>query len=736
MTIRLLHRWPGLAALVLVLLLSLSGTALSVFPAADRLAAPQADPGLSVAELASRIITEHPAVEQIRRAPSGRITAYWFDGGVAGAATIEPATGKSAAPADANPVQRWLTNFHRSLLLEDGGRIVMALGALAMLVLSISGVLLVARRAGGWRRWFAPLKGPLAGRLHVEIARLAVAGLMLSSVTALWMTASTFGMLPDQPAALAVPAELSGKTGVSVAAAGILRDTPVSSLRELSFPAPDDPADVFTLRTDAGTGYIDQGTGALVAWHDLTGWERISETIYMLHTGQGAAALGLVLGLLALGVPLMAATGTFIWLAARRGRPRLRHNASRAAADTLILVGSEGGSTWGFAASLHKALHAAGRKVHTGALAAFDPARPGKAQHVIILAATYGDGDAPSSARGFLERLEAMATPPAAPLAVLGFGDSSFPAYCGYAERISRTAARKGWRQLLDAAKVDRQSPQDFARWGRDLGIMLGLQLDLVHQPVLPAATQLTLLSRRDFGAEVQAPSAILRFGLPRATLWQRLAGTGFTRFEAGDLLGVIPEGASTPRFYSLASGAGDGFIEIVVRRQPGGLCSGQLTMLEPGQTALAFLRPNPAFRPGAGKAPVILIGAGSGIGPLAGFVRANAAGRAMHLFFGMRDAASDFLYGDELTEWYAQGRLSSLVTAASRGRGPHYVQDALRTEARAVMQLVGDGARIMVCGGREMAGGVSDALGQILAPMGLTPAMLRAEGRYFEDAY
>ena len=43
---------------------------------------------------------------------------------------------------------------------------------------------------------------------------------------------------------------------------------------------------------------------------------------------------------------------------------------------------------------------------------------------------------------------------------------------------------------------------------------------------------------------------------------------------------------------------------------------------------------------------------------------------------------------------------------------------------------------RIMVCGGREMAAGVSEALGHILAPVGLTPAMLRAEGRYVEDVY
>ena len=58
--IRVLHRWPGLLALALVTVLTLSGAALSVFPAAERLTAPQADTGLTVAALAQRIQAAYP----------------------------------------------------------------------------------------------------------------------------------------------------------------------------------------------------------------------------------------------------------------------------------------------------------------------------------------------------------------------------------------------------------------------------------------------------------------------------------------------------------------------------------------------------------------------------------------------------------------------------------------------------------------------------------------------------
>ncbi|OHV81810.1 PepSY domain-containing protein [Ensifer sp. LCM 4579] len=734
--IRILHRWPGLLALALVTVLALSGAMLSVFPAVESLAVPRAEAGLSVADLASRVQMTHPGVEQIRRASSGRITAYWFDQGAPGSAVIDPATGQGVASADPNPVERWLTNLHRSLFLGDGGRIAMAAGAAAMLVLSLSGAVLVARRAGGWRRWFAPLRGRLTGRLHVELARVAVVGLALSSATALWMTASTFDLLPDQGAVATVPTAVNGDVGSAIANMDLLVTTPVAELRELAFPYPGDATDVFTLKTDRGTGYIDQGTGALLAWADLTRWQRLSETIYMLHTGRGAAALGLLLGLMALGVPVMSGTGAALWWAGRRGRPRIRGNVAPSRAATILLVGSEGGSTWGFAATLHKALTEAGQSVHAAPMSACDPARYARAERIVILAATYGDGGAPASAKGFLDRVAQLETAPAAPIAVLGFGDRSFPGFCAFAKAVSAMAEAKDWKELVPFDTVDRQSPQDFARWGRSLGSAMEISLELCHQPVLPASHSLTLISRRDYGAEVQAPTAILRFALPKVPLWQRLTGRGFGRFQAGDLLGILPKGSAVPRFYSLASGRRDGFVEIVVKKHPGGLCSGQLTALEPGDTVTAFLRSNPAFRAGRGRAPLILIGAGTGIGPLAGFIRANAAQHPVHLFFGMRHPDSDFLYGVELAAWQTEGRLSRLVTAISRGARPHYVQDALRAEGAQVAGLIQDGARVMVCGGRGMAAGVADALADILAPIGLTPIALKAEGRYVEDTY
>ena len=56
--------------------------------------------------------------------------------------------------------------------------------------------------------------------------------------------------------------------------------------------------------------------------------------------------------------------------------------------------------------------------------------------------------------------------------------------------------------------------------------------------------------------------------------------------------------------------------------------------------------------------------------------------------------------------------------------------------EATQVAEAIRKGAKVVVCGGRDMAQGVAKALDEILAPFGLTPATLKAEGRYVEDVY
>jgi sulfite reductase (NADPH) flavoprotein alpha-component len=112
----------------------------------------------------------------------------------------------------------------------------------------------------------------------------------------------------------------------------------------------------------------------------------------------------------------------------------------------------------------------------------------------------------------------------------------------------------------------------------------------------------------------------------------------------------------------------------------------------------------------------VILIGAGTGIGPLAG-LSATTRPAIRCIYWGGRHPASDFLYEPELNRYLADQRLTRLQAAFSQVQDRSYVQDRLISDALALRRLIEKGAQVLVCGSREMAKGVMHALDEVLAP-------------------
>ena len=740
--LRRTHSLPALLTALLLAVLALSGATLSVNPALERLQASVPDRGqVSVAALAERVARHYPGVEQIQRSASGSVIVYYSQDGVTGAERVDPLSGQGVGPYAPSAFMRWVKNLHRSFLADTPGRAVAGFGAVAMLLLCLSGVALLVRRAGGWRQLARPLRGTFSQRWHAQLGRVAVFGLLLSALTGMYMSAATFGFLsdgsqdePDFPS-VAVSGPIA-----PVASLPALQAVDLKDLRELVYPDPQNPEDFYSLSTALGDGYVDQVQGTLLSWRAHNGTQKAHELIYRLHTGEGLWWLGLLLGLSALSVPVMGGTGVLMWWQRYRSRPRLAANAGAQAADVVILVGSESNSTWCFAQALHDALRANGLRVHTAAMNEM-ATQYRQARHLFILTSTYADGDAPASARQFLARLQRYSGSHRPAFAVLGFGDRQFPKFCQFARDTQQALLARGWPQALDLDTIDRQSTQEFARWGNRVGAVFVHPLQLSCTPRHAQTRALELISRTDYGAQVQAPTSILRFAAPAprgriGRFARRLGLQGLPRFEAGDLLAVVPPGSPQPRFYSLASGSKNGFLEICVRKHPGGLCSGMLHDLQPGQHIAAFIQANPHFRPASGKAPVILIGAGAGIGPLAGFIRNNTDKYPMYLYWGGRDPASDFLYEPELGEYLADRRLTQLHAVFSRVKEGGYVQDRVLDHASQIRRLIENGAQILVCGSRAMATGIMHAVDGILSPLNLDVQTLKLQGRYREDVF
>lgn len=740
---RKFHSVPGLILAVLLVLLALSGAILSLAPTLERAAVNLPARGaVTVADLAASVVRLYPSTERIKRTPSGEIIVYAVQDDMPVQVIVDPLTGTPTENHERSDFFLRVADFHRSFGFGDAalGRAAAGIGALVLVGLILTGGVLLAIRMGGWWQIHKRARGTRAQRLHVMVSRPSAIGLMIAALSGGFLSLTFFEVIPnDMGARPDFPTSLDGGTAVPVETLAALQAVDLRDLRQLVFPYDGDPEDAFELTTTAGAGYVDQVTGETLTWLPHSLMRQIYEFAFTLHTGQGLWWFGLILGAASLAVPVLALTGVVIWWQRRRARPRIRRNMELSAADTVILVGSEGNTTWGFAYTLQDALSAAGFFVHIAAMNQLTDACIGD-RRVFILTATYGDGSAPASAHKFLDQLTKTTDTPRLGVAVLGFGDREFDQYCAFAAEVEAAIRAKNWPVLAPMETINRQSAQEFSRWGDAIGALIGADLRLVHIGETPRRQPFVLIAREEFGAKSDTPAVILRFTPPaesKRSHWQRLIGSGgLPPFEAGDLLGIVPPGSTMPRYYSLGSATTDGFLEISVRRHAQGLCSSYLHDLQSGDVIQAFVRPNPEFHMAAGKAPAILIGAGCGVGPLAGFIRANRARRPIRLYFGARDPQSDFLYQQEMKTWLAEGKLGALVTAFSRGDERIYLQHKISADATILRAMVLAGAQIMVVGGREMARGVMAAMQDVIAPAGLTVDQLKAEGRYVEDIY
>lgn len=210
--------------------------------------------------------------------------------------------------------------------------------------------------------------------------------------------------------------------------------------------------------------------------------------------------------------------------------------------------------------------------------------------------------------------------------------------------------------------------------------------------------------------------------------------------------------GDSTRRFRGAASGfladaSADRLISVAVRKSP----------------EIFHLPEDP-------ETPLILIGAGSGIAPLRGFLQERAylhargvvVGQAA-LFFGCDHPETDYIYQAELEAWRATGFVElfptfmnqpALIAETNAGDASEprdfevrFVQHRLWLERERVMDLVLEaGAYVFVCGdGRHMAPAVRDAFVRMhQTRTGLAPRdseawleeLERVHGRYAADVF
>jgi len=414
-----------------------------------------------------------------------------------------------------------------------------------------------------------------------------------------------------------------------------------------------------------------------------------------------------------------------------------------------------------------------------------------QSEHALFVVSTFGDGEAPDSARGFERRLLGRAVSlQHLNYAVLGLGDRQYTQFCGFARRLHDWLAERGASTLFAPVEVDSGDSAALGRWQRHLGELTG---STPASPWKAPEYENWVLSQRDWLNPHSVGSKVFLLGLISAS---------DTRWQAGDLIEVLPRngmfaveqflaglgiaadtqvkvdglhetlaqalgGRQLPanrshlvglhaqalvdalvplamREYSIASIPEDGTLQLIVRQEVHpdgslGLGSGWLTEhAAVGDTISLRIRRNSSFHLASEPAPLILIGNGTGLAGLRSLLKARIAqGEPRNwLLFGERNVAHDFHCGDELNNWLASGDLARMDLAFSRDQAQKvYVQDRLREAADELRVWINEGAAIYICGSLEgMAGGVDEVLKAVLGEH--VVQRLIEQGRYRRDVY
>lgn len=427
-----------------------------------------------------------------------------------------------------------------------------------------------------------------------------------------------------------------------------------------------------------------------------------------------------------------------IWQRGRR-RAQARSALGLAAADSptwLVAYASQTGAAEALALATGRHLHQAGLAVQVLELNQVTTAQLQRAERVLFIVSTYGEGDAPDNAALFAA--QCMAQPMSLArlhCAVLALGDASYAHYCGFGRALERWLQACGAQSLQARIEMDRGDAAALAAWQ-------GL---LTH---LAGSSDAPDWSAPPFEDWQLRRRLCLNPGSQGAPLYEialvPVAGA-LPDWASGDLAQLCIDGDLTrPREYSIASLPAEGELRLLVRLhrdadgRPGQV-SGWLVQAEPGARLRLRVRPHRLFRLGANaERPLILIGNGSGLAGLRGHLRARvAAGRHDNwLLYGERNAAHDAIWAAELEGWRAARVLQRLDRVFSRDGGEHrYVQEVLHAAAGQLREWVAAGAAVYVCGSRQgMAEGVDAVLRQALGATLLDE--LQRSGRYRRDVY
>ncbi|WP_319381835.1 flavodoxin domain-containing protein [Thiomicrorhabdus sp.] len=198
--------------------------------------------------------------------------------------------------------------------------------------------------------------------------------------------------------------------------------------------------------------------------------EQLMSSILPLHTGEYFGMIGRILMFVnALALPLFGITGILLYLDRRRSKKQRRDARKQAGlpaisveqADTLIVYATQNGHAERLAWLSAQMLHSSGRTISVCNLQDLRGMQLNGKSLVLLIASTFGEGEAPDSTRRFAKAMKQTAEFDCAPdYAVLALGDRHYESFCAFGLQLDEWMRQSGAQALRPCITVDKLDPQ------------------------------------------------------------------------------------------------------------------------------------------------------------------------------------------------------------------------------------------------------------------------------------
>ncbi len=609
---------------------------------------------------------------------------------------INPFTGKEiVGKAEKKPIYRWATNLHRSLFLKSTGRIIVAVFSFLLALITITGSILIIKRQGGIRKLFSKIvKENTAQYYHIIFGRWTLIPILIITCTGVYLSLEKFSLLPETKITHNYESTVKSSTSKIVAKDfELFKTINLSDVKSLEYPFSEDEEDYFFLKTTRKEYLVHQYTGKIISNQDLSFVSILSNWSLILHTGRGTIVWSIILLLSCFAILFFIFSGFTISIKRKQKNNNfVKNKFHKDKAEFLILVGSETGSTYLFANALYKALLNAGKAVYIDSLNNFT--NYNNLRHLIILTATYGDGEPPINAAHFFKKFKKYANDAPINYSIVGFGSLAYAKYCQFALDIDNTFKNyPNYTPLLPLKKINNQSFSDFKKWSLAYSQKINTELT-VKQEVQKIKKQqtFTLVEKSPINKD---DTYLVRFKPNKRV-----------QFTSGDLLSIRPTEDNVERLYSIGKINND--ILLSIKKHEYGVCSNLLFNLPTNGQLQAKISKNKGFHLPKRNRKIILIANGTGIAPFLGML--NDKTTNMHLFLGIRTNASLELYQPYLHKISSQ----HIHIAYSQEKERTYVQEILLDQKELIADVLSNKGVIMICGSIVMMKGVLKNLEKI----------------------